>query len=91
MHENTHLFSILFLLGNFTMFDLLLKQMLPPDFDMNKEIDNLRGLAVKISNAAAQLQRIESKLDLLLIQSTPKDESGTPHGERTNTDTESAE
>lgn len=73
------------------MFDLLLKQMLPPDFDMNKEIDNLRGLAVKISNAAAQLQRIESKLDLLLIQSTPKDESETPHGERTTTNTESAE
>lgn len=64
------------------MLDMMIKSLLPADFDMNKEIENLKTLAVKIHNAAAQLQRIESKLDLILDMQTIT-ESETPDEPRT--------
>jgi hypothetical protein len=48
------------------MIEMLLKNMLPQDFDLNTEIERFKTVLLKIEASAQRMERIEEKLDFLM-------------------------
>jgi hypothetical protein len=66
------------------MFDSLIKSMLPPGFDLDKTIDDLKNA---IATTVATVQRIEAKQDAILAQfKNRQDATVTPSIPESNLD-----
>jgi hypothetical protein len=48
------------------MLEMLLKNMLPQDFDLNTEIERFKIVLLKIEASTQRMERIEEKLDFLM-------------------------
>lgn len=78
------------------MLDMLLKSMLPPDFDITTLILQVQNTLSALADTAQQIERIEKKLDFLMEEknaldridsNSPRLELGSDHYTVTNTST----